>query len=258
MSWFIGLFAGVFGGLLGVGGGVIMIPLMVKTLRMGQHRAHGTSLVAVVFTGLSGALTYAWHGSLDWKAGLVLAVTAIITARSGAHFAGALPEWKLKRSFGAFLIFVSSLLLAKPYLPHLAVGAISGWSWVAVLLAAGGFTGFLSGMMGVGGGTIMVPAMVLLLGYDQHTANGTSLLVMVPAGAMGAWAHWSLKNVESKLLPGLVPGVLLGTLIGGSIAQLLPEEYLRMLFAVVLIWLGLRYLRTAAPRATVAKPAAPQ
>jgi uncharacterized membrane protein YfcA len=83
MSWFIGLFAGVFGGLLGVGGGVIMIPLMVKTLQLGQHRAHGTSLVAVVFTGLSGALTYAWHGSLDWKAGLVLAVTAIITARSG-------------------------------------------------------------------------------------------------------------------------------------------------------------------------------
>jgi uncharacterized protein len=248
MSLLIGLFAGVFGGLLGLGGGVIMIPLMVKTLKMGQHHAHGTSLVAVVFTGISGAVTYAWHGSLDWEAAMVLAITAIITARSGAYFAGALPEWKLKRSFGAFLIFVSSLLLAKPYLPHLATGAISGWSWVAVLLVAGIFTGFLSGMMGVGGGTIMIPAMVLLLGFDQHSANGTSLLVMVPAGGMGAWAHWSLKNVESKLLPGLVSGVLAGTFIGGNVAHLLPEGYLRMLFAGVLIWTGMRYLRTPVPR----------
>ncbi len=251
----IGLFAGIFGGLAGLGGGVIMIPLMVKTLGMGQHRAHGTSLVAVVFTGLAGAVTYGWHGSMDWKAALVLAVTAIITARSGAHFAGALPEWKLKRSFGAFLIFVSCLLLAKPYLPRLAVGALSGWAWGAVLLAAGALTGFLSGMMGVGGGTIMVPAMVLLLGFDQHTANGTSLLVMVPAGAMGAWAHWSLNNVAAKLLPGLIPGVLLGTFIGGHIAHMLPETYLRFLFAAVLIWIGRGYLRTPAPSPVVTQSA---
>ena len=179
----IGLIAGLFGGLVGVGGGVIMIPLMVGVLRLTQHQAHGSSLVALVFTGLAGAITYAMKGSVDVVASALLAVTAIFTARFGAHFAHALPEWKLKRSFGGFLLFVSILLLLKPYLAQVANPVSAGWAKVVVLMIAGVFTGFLSGMMGVGGGTIMVPAMVLLAGMGQHMAQGSSLLAMVPAGA---------------------------------------------------------------------------
>jgi uncharacterized protein len=118
MSLLIGLIAGLFGGLVGLGGGVVMIPLMVGVLKMGQHKAHGTSLVALVFTGIAGAITYATKGAIDITASLLIAVTAIFTARAGARFAHALAEWKLKRSFGAFLIIVSLLLLMKPYLSY--------------------------------------------------------------------------------------------------------------------------------------------
>lgn len=243
----MGLAAGIFGGLVGLGGGVIMIPLMVDFLKMTQHRAHGTSLVAVVFTGLAGAATYYLHGTVDPMAAGLLALTAIFTARAGARFATSLPEWKLKRFFGAFLIFVSLLLLAKPYIPHIESAAPGLGSKAVILLSAGVFTGFFSGMMGVGGGTIMVPAMVLLLGFSQQTANGTSLLTMVPAGGVGAWTHFKLKNVDSRLLRGLIPGILAGSAIGGVIANLMPELYLRLIFAAVLIWTGVRYLRTRAP-----------
>ena len=82
---------------MGLGGGVIMIPLMVGVLKMNQHKAQGTSLVALVFTGLSGAITYSLKGSVDILAAVLLASTAIFTARAGARFAHALPEWKLKR-----------------------------------------------------------------------------------------------------------------------------------------------------------------
>ncbi|RTI51198.1 permease, partial [Thermus scotoductus] len=163
-----------------LGGGTVMIPLMVGILRLSQHKAHGTSLVAVFFTGLMGALTYGLQGSLSLKAALFLAATAILTARLGARYAHSLAEKDLKRAFGFFLLFVSLLLLLKPYLAP--VGLVRGEVWEDLtLLLAGGLTGFLSGMMGVGGGTIMVPAMVLVLGMDQHTAQGTSLLAMVPA-----------------------------------------------------------------------------
>lgn len=128
-----------------------MIPLMVGVLKLGQHTVHGTSLVALVFTGISGAVTYTSRGSMDVMAAVFLAATAIITSRSGAHHAHALPEWKLKRSFGAFLILVSILLLLKPYLSNFA-GPVKGWEKIAVLLLAGALTGFLSGMMGMGGG----------------------------------------------------------------------------------------------------------
>lgn len=247
MTFLIGLIAGIFGGLVGLGGGVIMIPLMVGFLKLGQHKAHGTSLVALVFTGISGAITYALKGSVDYMAAALLAVTAIVTARSGAHYAHALPEWKLKRAFGSFLIFVSVLLLLKPYLSHV-MGSAAGWGRAVVLLLTGVFSGFLSGMMGVGGGTIMVPAMVLLAGFGQHTAQGSSLLAMVPAGAVGAMTHRRLGNVDTSLLTGLIPGILIGTYLGGSLAHELPDETLRIIFAAVLVWTGVRYLRTKSPK----------
>ena len=238
----------MFGGLVGLGGGVVMIPLMVGVLKLTQHQAHGTSLVALVFTGVAGAITYYMQGKVDLMASVLLAATAIFTARLGAHFAHALPEWKLKRSFGGFLIFVSILLLLKPYLASIAHPVSGGVAKMVVLMLAGVLTGFLSGMMGVGGGTIMVPAMVLLAGMGQHIAQGSSLLAMVPAGAVGAHAHWKLGNVVTKILPGLIPGIFIGTYFGGSLALILSEGALRVIFAAVLIWTGVRYLRTKAPK----------
>ena len=233
MGLLIGFLGGVFGGLVGLGGGTVMIPLMVGLLKLPQHRAHGTSLVTVFFTGLVGALTYGLQGSLDLKAALFLALTAILTARFGARFAHGLSERNLKRSFGWFLIAVSFLLLLRPYLAPL--GLVQGELLQDLaLLLAGAFTGFLSGMMGVGGGTIMVPAMVLLLGMPQHTAQGTSLL---------AHTHLRLGNVDRDLALGLVPGVLVGTFLGGELAHVLPEGALRLVFAAVLVWTGWRYAR---------------
>lgn len=250
VSVFIGLISGLFGGLVGLGGGVIMIPLMVRFFQFGQHQAHGTSLMALVFTGLSGAVTYYLNGSVDFLAATLLAASAIFTARFGAMYANALPEWRLKRAFGFFLIFVSLLLLSKPYLSHLAFLAhpTTGWIKVGALLASGAVAGFLSGMMGVGGGSIMVPALVLLVGHSQYTAQGSSLLAMVPAGSVGAYTHWRLGNVVTRVLPGLIPGILIGTYCGGSLAHLLSEANLRLIFAGVLIWLGIRDIRGAAKK----------
>jgi hypothetical protein len=247
MSLFIGLLAGLFGGLVGLGGGVVMIPLMVRFFKFSQHQAHGTSLMALVFTGLSGGITYYLNGSVDIMAAVCLAAAAIFTARFGAIYAHALPEWKLKQAFGFFLIFVALLLLSKPYVAQISFLShpVTGWVRVAALLASGAVAGFLSGMMGVGGGSIMVPALVLLVGLSQWSAQGSSLAAMIPAGSVGAYTHWRLGNVVTRVLPGLIPGILLGTFLGGSLAHLLTEANLRLVFAVVIIWLGLRDIRGA-------------
>jgi len=224
-----------------VGGVIVMVPLMVGILKIGQHKAHGTSLVALVFTGISGAVTYATKGSIDLIASLLIALTAIFTARAGAYYAHTLAEEKLKRSFGGFMIVISLLLLMKPYLPQLGQTAL-GWTKITVFLATGVVSGFLSGMMGVGGGSIMVPAMVLLAGFTQHTAQGSSLLAMVPASIVGAFTHWRLGNINVKLIPGLIPGILMGTFLGGSLAHLFAEGMLRLVFVVMLAWISVRYV----------------
>jgi len=246
MNFLVGLIAGTFGGLVGLGGGVLMIPLMVGVLKLEQRRAHGTSLVAIVFTGVIGASTYAFHGVIDVVAAILLAAGAVWPVRLGARLCHRLPEWKLKRAFGVFLIAISMLLVLKPYLP-LFSGASHGWPKLVLLLLTGAVTGFLSGLMGVGGGAIMIAAMVLLIGYPQHTAQGSSLLAMVPTGAIGAFTHWRMGNVEKDLLQGLIPGIIIGTYMGGSIAYLLPELTLRIIFAAVLIGTAGSCFRTPRP-----------
>lgn len=238
MNLLIGLLAGVFGGLLGLGGGVVMIPLMLRFRRLTQHQAHGTSLMALVFTGGAGAVTYYLKGSVDILAGVCLASSAVFTSWLGAFYANSLPEWKLKRAFGLFIVLVSLMMLAKPYYGQFSHPVTGGFK-ILVLLGSGAVAGFFSGMMGVGGGSLMVPALVLLVGLSQHTSQGTSLLAMVPGGTVGAVTHWRLGNVARPLLGGLIPGILLGTYLGGSLAHLLSDGALRCVFAVVLIWQGI-------------------
>ncbi len=248
----IGLPAGFFGGLMGVGGGVVMITLMVSMRKVNQHQAHGTSLLALVFTGVAGAATYALKGAVDVPAAVALAVPAVITARTGARFAHAMAEWKLKRSFGGFLLLVSLLLLLKGQLPGLSE-PLTGWLGLAVLAVAGVVTGFLSGMFGIGGGSLMVPAMVLLTGSGQYAAQGSSLLAMVPTAVAGARVHWQLGNVVKDLLPGLIPGILVGAYLGGNVAAALGEGTLRILFAGVIVWTGWRFLRARRPVSAATK-----
>lgn len=221
-----------------------MIPLLVGLLNLDQRRAHGTSLAVLVFTGISGAVTYGWHGQTDWMAAAALAVPAVLTAAAGARFAHRLPGWKLKKGFGAFLIFCSALLLGKPFLAD-QTGMLSGYASIAALMVAGAITGFLSGLMGVGGGALMIPAMILLAGLTQHVAQGTSLLVMIPTGIAGAFEHYRLGNVAGGLLFSMVPGILLGVLLGGNIAQFIPDDPLRWLFVLMTVFMGWRYLKTA-------------
>ncbi len=240
LSLWIGLAAGAFGGLVGLGGGVIAVPLMVSFLKLSQHEAVATSLVMVVFTGLAGTLTYATQGTVDWLAALLIIPTAMFSANLGARFANRLPEWKLKRVFGWYLVFVALMLVLKPYIPH-AGEPLEGWVRVLPLLFTGVAAGFASGLLGVGGGTITVPIMVLLVGLEQHTAQGTSLLAMIPSALVGSYTHYRYGNLAQAHVPGLVVGILLGASAGGLVANQLPELWLRVIFAGVLFWTASRY-----------------
>jgi uncharacterized membrane protein YfcA len=246
MSFPIGLLAGLFGGLLGIGGGFVMIPFMVGVMKLTQIKAHGTSLAAMIFLALSGAATYGLQGSVDIPASGILAFSATLAAHYGARYASFLSERKLKRSFGIFLVIAAGLLFLKPYLPPLALFA-HGLSKVLVLLGTGAVTGFLSGMMGVGGAVVMIPAMVVFAGIDQHTAQGSSLLTMIPAGIVGAFTHLRFGNVEKSLLWGLIPGVFMGTYLGGTIAHRLPDQVLRVVFAMLVTWTAYVNIRAKVP-----------
>ncbi|HEX2883244.1 MAG TPA: sulfite exporter TauE/SafE family protein [Candidatus Limnocylindria bacterium] len=118
---------------------------------------------------------------------------------------------------------------------------------IVALLAIGLAAGFLAGLLGIGGGVLLVPAMVLVLGFDQHTAQGTSLAVIVPAAVLGSWTHHRGGRLVLRDAAALAVGGIAGALVGSFTALSLDEVLLRRLFAALLVLIALRMLIRRAP-----------
>lgn len=111
---------------------------------------------------------------------------------------------------------------------------------LAELVVIGLAAGFLAGLLGVGGGVLMVPAMVLLLGFDQHVAQGTSLLVIIPAALSGSYTHYRNGRLVLRDAAFLAAGGVIGAVVGSLTALSIEDELLRRLFAGFLLIAGLR------------------
>ncbi len=248
MAWqglIIGLAAGMFGGIGGLGGGVVMVPLLGVWLHLTQHRAHGTSLVAVVLTGLVGVIPYALGGAVALRLALALAAASIVGSSLAAGLSPRVPARALRRVFGVLVIVTGTSLPFDALVPaHAVVGA---WALPAGL-ATGLVAGAVSGLLGVGGGSVMVPMLVLLFGFGQHVAQGTSLAVMVPAALAGSVQHLRHGHIDGRVAPLLALGVAAGAYVGGWAALALPNDTLRWVFAVLLVATGVRYVLTSLSR----------
>jgi len=252
MAWqglVIGVAAGIFGGIGGLGGGVVMVPLLGVWLHLSQHRAHGTSLVAVVLTGLVGVIPYALGGAVALRLAVALAATSIVGSSLAAGLSPRVPARALRPVFGILVIVTGASLPFDALVPaHAVAGA-----WVLPAgLAVGLVAGAVSGLLGVGGGAVMVPMLVLLFGLDQHVAQGTSLAVMVPAALAGSLQHLRHGHVAKRVAPLLALGVAGGAYVGGRAALALPNDALRWVFAVLLVATGVRYVLAGRARGSQA------
>ncbi|HET6398143.1 MAG TPA: sulfite exporter TauE/SafE family protein [Candidatus Thermoplasmatota archaeon] len=239
----LGAVAGVMAGLFGVGGGTILVPGLVLLLALSQHRAHATSLAAIIVTAPAAAVGFALDGAVSVLAAACLAGGAVAGAYAGAAVMHRLSPDRLRRAFAVLMLIAAARLLVQVDMtpgdvtPELDAAVLAG------LAALGLLAGVLSAVMGVGGGVVMVPVMVLLIGFGQHVAEGTSLLVIVPTALMGAWRHTRNGYTDWRLGLLLGLGGILGGLAGAQIALALSAQWLQRLFAVLLVYTGARLLR---------------
>src|SRR5262245_30181704 len=234
-----------------------MVPVLTAFFGLTQHQAHGTSLAAVAATAVAGIVVYGLAGHVAWLPAALMAVSGAWTARLGARLAARTGREHLTLAFAVFLLLVGARILWKvpvtPEHPAFAGGPFSGPLGVASALAVGAAVGLLAGYMGVGGGVIAVPALTLLFGMSQQTAQGTSLALILGSAPFGAMEHSRLGNVDKPLLPGLMVGALIGSPLASYSAQRLHQATLARGFAIFLIANALRMMW--AERARAAKPA---
>ena len=127
---------------------------------------------------------------------------------------------------------------------------------ILALLAIGLTAGLLAGLLGIGGGVVMVPAMVLIVGLDQHVAQGTSLLVIIPAAAFGSFTHYRHGRLALRDAAALALGGMLGAVLGSVTALSLDDELLRRLFALLILGVAVRLLMTRRSAVEPLDPAA--
>jgi uncharacterized membrane protein YfcA len=238
----IGTAAGVFSGLFGVGGGVVMVPLLILLLRMDERRATSTSLGAIVIIASAAALTQGAYGTLHLTEGLLVGVPALVGVLAGTALQQRIPARRVSLIFATLLLVVAlSMVLSSGDAD--GSGADLTLGRVALAAAFGLAAGVVSGLLGVGGGTLFVPGLVYVLGLGHVDAEATSLLAMVPMSLLGAWRQHRYGNLElrTSVTMGLlaVPGALLGVVL----ANALPVRVLEIGFALLLVFVAQRLAR---------------
>lgn len=241
-----GLGGGFVSGLLGGGGGSVLVPFMTGPMKMTQHLAHGTSLVVITAASAVGAIAYGFHEPIDPMLLVSLGGGALAGAMLGARGAAKVPAMQLRQVFGLFMILIAARLLFWDSVEPL----VSASSWREPLTGAviGLLGGVASGALGIGGGSIFVPGLVLVIGVSQHDAQGLSLWVVMIASAMGGWTHFRQGTVDMAAVRWLAPAAVPGAVGGAVAAAFMGGRTLQSVFAVLLVVIGVQLLATARRR----------
>ncbi|WNZ21998.1 sulfite exporter TauE/SafE family protein [Leptolyngbya sp. NK1-12] len=243
----LGSFTGVLSGLLGIGGGLLMVPALTL-FGVPLVQATATSLVGVFLSSISGSLRNFRAGELNWRVSLVLAGFGIVTAQVGAWLGDQLPDALLSIGFAVLLLLTIYLMNLRQRLQRQQAGSQDATKTVSDSIrwkptaAIGLLAGVLSGLFGVGGGVVMVPLQMLFLGESIKAAVRTSLGAIVAIAISGLAQHAWNGNV--LWIPGLCLGMggVLGAQFGTRLLPRLPDQTVNLLFRVFLIGLAVYML----------------
>lgn len=218
-------------GVLGAGGSIVTVPLLVYVVGLDVQHAAATSLLVVGLVATAGMAMH-WP-AIRLRAGLLFGAAGALGIAPGVWLSHHVPSTLLLGGFGALL-----LLAAAPLLRTTPVAERAHDAHPLAALAGGAAVGFATGFFGVGGGFLIVPALMTLVGLDLRGAAATSLLVIAMNCAAGLAGHGSTGAVEWRL--GLAFGgvALLAALVATPLARGLPAARLRHAFAAMLIVLG--------------------
>ena len=230
----IGLGAGILGSMLGVGGGIIMVPALTF-LNLPPTQAASTSLIAVMSTSISSTIEYSRQKRIDYALGLEMAACAIPGGVLGAIASEYLPEDTFKLYFGILLILTGLYILYKNYVlkDHRAKRRSLPLQ-VAVFAASFG-AGVISSLFGVGGGIVFVPSMLLVLGLTMYRAAPTSQLTLMMTAIAGVFTHSVLGHPDYLQAVVLSSGAFVGAQIGARLSRMTKDMLLQRLLAIVLL-----------------------
>ena len=250
-------------GLLGVGGGFLMVPVQIWVLNymgveptIATRVALGTSLAVILPTALSGCHGHACRGVVLWRPGIALGISGLLGAFLGGTIAAHAPADLLQKFFGLVVLFGALRMLLSGRIA--AKGASLEGSELKESLhqyfVFGSAVGIISGLSGIGGGVILIPAMVIAMGFTMHQAVGTSsiAIAIISVGGILSYAinglgvagrpPYSLGYIDLFQWVLLAGSSIFMARAGVRVAHRIPAESLTYIFIAVMLYIGLRMI----------------
>lgn len=254
-----GLLAGVFGALLGLGGGILIVPILTLGFGVPLTTAVGTSLICVIATSTGAAALNVRAGRADVRLGITLGAGTVVGAATGGVVAGILPERVLAGLFAALLVYTAITMLrglrgarasddGEPLDPSADDGASApAYRGRRVPAAVGGsfLAGNVSGLLGIGGGVVTVPLIHLVMGAPMRVAVATSNYMIGLTAAAGAYAYLFRGDVDPRIAAPVVLGVAAGAAAGAAVGSRFRTSWLIVLFAVVVLYVAFQMAQRA-------------
>jgi uncharacterized membrane protein YfcA len=230
----LGFIIGLSLGLLGGGGSILTVPALVYLVGQSPQAAVTASLVIVGANSAMGAFLHRSQGTLNWKVAFVFGGTGMAMAYLAAGWSKAIPSTTLMMLFAGLMLVVGLFMMLKPT----PLGSDGGRGWAVTILSGAG-VGLLTGFLGVGGGFLIVPALVMLVGLSMRQAVGTSLVVIAMNSLAGFLGHLHGPPIDIQLVAIFVTAGLTGALVGTRLTRIVHPEHLRKVFAVFVIGLAI-------------------
>jgi len=239
----IGLAAGLLSGGFGVGGGIVLVPLLLA-VGLDRHRAHATSLASIFPIALAGAVSFGLSGEISIGLGIAVGIGGVVGSMFGASLMNRLSTRSLSIFFGLVILGAGVRMIVSTE-PLPGSGDFSDLALALFAFGIGLLSGFFAGVAGIGGGIVIVPATVLLLGFAQHEAQGTSLLAIILTSIAATIVN--RKNRRVRLHDAVVVGGggVVGSVVSSQIALGVDGRILSALFGVLAVIIASRTLYRA-------------
>ncbi len=234
-----GLAGGLLSGMFGIGGGIVLVPLLGLALGLNQHQAQGVTLAAMLLpNGLPAVLHYRRMGvPIRWRLVALLVAGFLGGVVGGSLLANRIPEAPLRWGFAGFMVLMAvRMLLAGEAKAPRPFPSIAGAAMVAPGLAIGLVGGVSSGLLGIGGGVVIIPLLASWFGMSQHEAQATSLAVMLPPIFLpGVIVYATAQSgLPWAIMGGVAAGFMAGAFVGARLATSVKGPALRIAFAAVM------------------------
>lgn len=225
-----GAIIGLMLGVLGAGGAIFTAPLLMFVFDVPPREATTVSLVVVLLAAASGLVGHRGSRTVQWREGATFGAVGTVAAAGGSWLATVLPERVLTAGFAVLLLVAAAAMLRQPK----ASSERKPRKSLLVVAAAALGVGLVTGFFGVGGGFVIVPALVLVLGFGIREATATGLLV-IAVNSVAALAVRGPQYLDWAIALPMALGAVAGSFAGARVAHRLPREKLRQAFAAVMV-----------------------